>query len=198
MRVSANSFTESVYRQYQKNQASGTVSASFDDLLRAAKGDVQNAQEPKYQLWNDYQAWKAQQPERVLPDSRGVTGENLAYLLENFTGELSLYQRMEMIDTMREMGIITEEQMKDCFGIGTLSLAVFDPSRDSPIVVTGLAGDRNMQAWSSFFTGLPLMKAFDLDDLFELVDRQLRFTRGADLADEIKEVLERVREGIQA
>ena len=201
MRVSSYSFTEDVYQLYKKNQSSGVQKTTFDDLLKAAAGDVQNAEDPKLQLWADYQAWKSQQPPRQLPDSKGATEENLAYLLENFTGdektgELSLFQRMEMIDTMREMGIITEEQMKDCLGIGTSCLATFDPKRDSPVVVTGLAGDRNMETWSSFFTGLPLMKAFDRDDMFEVLFQQLRFTRAGDLAAEIREVLDRVRQEV--
>ena len=198
MRVSSYSFTEDVYQLYKKNQSSGVQSTTFDDLLRAASGDVQNAKDTKFQLWADYQAWKSQQPPRQLPDSKGATEENLAYLLENFTGdektgELSLFQRMEMIDTMREMGIITEEQMKDALGIGTRSLKVIDMNSPA-IVCTGPVGDYGLASWSSFFTHLPLMEARDLDDMFEILDRQLRGTRAGDLAEEIREVLDRVRQ----
>ena len=197
MRISGNSFTEYMYNTYQKNQTSGMVSTSFGDLLRAAKSDVQNATDPKLQLWNDYQAWKSQQPKRVLPDSKGATEENLAYLLKNFagdekTGELSLFQRMEMIETMREMGIISEEQMKDCFGIGEHSMSTMN--------VTGLQCplDNDISSWFHFFWTNSFMTAFDIDDIFEALDAQLKFTNDYDLANEIKEVLERVREAIQA
>lgn len=189
MRINSNSLTESVYRLYQKNQSS-PQETTFNDLLRSAAGDIQNAAEPKIQIWNDYQAWKAQQPKRTLPNSKGATEENIAYLRENFTGELSLYQRIEAVDTMREMGIITEEQMRNAIGIGPLSLKVVHPD-DPAIVVTGPAGDRNLEAWSSFFHGLPLMEATDLDALFEMVDNQLRFTKAGDAAEEIKAVLDR-------
>ena len=194
MRVSSNSFTEDVYRLYKKNQSS-VQKTTFDDLLRAASGDVQNAEDPKLQLWADYQAWKSQQPPRQLPDSKGATEENIAYLLENFvgdekTGELSLYQRMDMIDTMREMGIITEEQMKDTLGIGERSLKVVE----SEILFGG--PDLNIMNWSSFFFGLPLMNARDRDDMFEVLFQQLRFTKAGDLAEEIREVLDRVRQEV--
>ena len=194
MRVSSNSFTEDVYRLYKKNQSS-VQKTTFDDLLRAASGDVQNAEDPKLQLWADYQAWKSHQPPRQLPDSKGATEENLAYLLENFTGdektgELSLFQRMEMIDTMREMGIITEEQMKDTLGIGEWSLKVVE----SEILFGG--PDLNIMNWSSFFFGLPLMNARDRDDMFEVLFQQLRFTKAGDLAEEIREVLDRVRQEV--
>ena len=199
MRISGNSLTESAWQLYQKNQST-PQETTFDDLLRSVKGDVQNATDPKAQIWSDYQAWKSQQPKRVLPDSKGATKENLAYLLEHFTGDkkagaLSLYQRMEAIDTMREMGIITEEQMKDCFGIGTFPLKTIDMN-DPGIYVMGTVGDHNMSTWSTFFLNLPLMKASCLDDLFKLVDDQLRFTRAGDQAAEIREILERVRQEI--
>ena len=106
---------------------------------------------------------------------------------EHFTGELSLYQRIEAVDTMREMGMITEEQMRNAIGIGPHTLKTVT----TPLVVTGRAGDRNMEAWSDFFTGLPLMEATDLDELFKMVDDQLRFTKGADVADEIQAVLDK-------
>ena len=197
MRISGNSFAYNAYQLYQKNQSSPQTTATFNDLLRATAGDVQNAKDPKAQLWADYQAWKSQQSKRVLPDSKGATEENLAYLLKNFagdekTGELSLYQRMEMIDTMREMGIISEEQMKDCFGIGEHSMSTMN--------VTGLQCplDNDISSWFHFFWTNSFMTAFDIDDVFETLDAQLKFTNDYDLANEIKEVLERVREAIQA
>ena len=193
MRVDSYSFTDSAYQLYKKNQSSPQTKTTFDDLLRAATGDVQNAKDPKLQLWADYQAWKSQQQSRMLPDSYGVTEENIAYLLENFvgdekTGELSLYQRMDMIDTMREMGIISEEQMKDCLGIGERSM--------STMSVTGLQCplDDDISSWFHFFWTNSLMTAHNIDDVFEALNAQLQSTRDNDLAEEIREVLDRVRQ----
>ena len=203
MRVSSNSFTMDLNRLYQKNQSSGTQPTSFDDLLRAAKNDVQSAassgsvQEghfgnPIMQIISDYEQWKKQQPERVLPDSQGATEENLAYLLENFSGELSLFQRMEAVDTMREMGIITDKQMYEAFGLDFTLVAV-DPN--CPIVVGELeTGNYNTGAWSSSFPEHPLMDASDLDDLFEILDRILRGDSADDLADDLQEAFDRVKQ----
>ena len=194
MRISGNSFTDSVYQLYQKNQYT-PQETTFNDLLRSAASDVQNAKEPKLQLWADYQAWKSQQPARILPDSKGATEENLAYLLENFTGNLSLFQRIEVVDTMREMGILTEDQMMDALGLGKSGWVTADPA--CTIVVTGPAGDRNMEAWSSFFYQLPLTKMNDLDDLFVVLDRQLRANRAEDVADDLREAFDRVKQEVQ-
>ena len=88
MRIGNSSFTENVFNLYQKNQSGTPQETTYQDLLQAAVGDVQNAQEPRDQIWMDYQDWKERQPARKLPDSQGATDENIAYLRENFSGEL--------------------------------------------------------------------------------------------------------------
>ena len=77
MRVHGASFTENVYQLYQKNQTT-PQETTYQDLLQATAGEIQNAQEPKVQIWADYQNWKAQQPPRKLPESQGATEENMA------------------------------------------------------------------------------------------------------------------------
>ena len=191
MRIGGSSLTESAYQLYQKNQSS-PQETTFDDLLRSAADDVRNATEPHLQIMADYRAWKSQQPERVLPDSKGATEENLAYLLENFTGELSLFQRIEVVDTMREMGILTHNEMMNALGMGEFCLVAEDIG--APVIYcTGLAGDNQMQAWSTAFHQLPLSRMNNLDLLFEILDIQLRVNKAEDTAAEIREVLERVR-----
>ena len=192
MRVNGNSLTESVYQLYQKNQ-SKPQETSFNDLLRAAAGDMQNATEPRIQIMADYRAWKSQQPERILPDSKGATEENLAYLIENFSGELSIFQRIEAVDTMREMGILTHNEMMIALGLAECCVV---KAPDTAIICTGLAGDHNMEAWSSFFAWFPIMEMNDLDNLFKVVDRQLRCNRAEDVAEEIRAVLESVKQSV--
>ena len=204
MRVSSNSFTMDLNQLYQKNQPSGTQPTSFDDLLQAAKRDVQNAAasgivegsfvDPNHQIWFDYKQWKSEQPERVLPDSQGATEENLAYLLENFSGELSLFQRMEAVDTMREMGILTYKQMYEAFGID-FTLVAADPN--CTIVAGPLEGNYGTGAESSAVPEHPLMDARYLDEIFELLDRLLRGDTEEDLANDLQEAFDRVKQGIQ-
>ena len=213
MRVGSNSLTESAYQLYQRNQSSPQP-ASFDDFLRAAASGVQNAAaaaasiqnraprdhvevrlSPYLQILNDYEDWKSRQPERVLPDSQGATEENLAYLLENFSGELSLFQRIEAIDTMREMGIITEAQMLDALGLGKSSMVAVDPN--CTIVAGPLESSRSMELWSSSFSEHPLANAQYLDDLLEILDRILRGDSAEDIANDLQEAFDRVKQAVQ-
>ncbi len=190
MRVHGASFTENVYQLYQKNQTT-PQETTYQDLLQATAGEIQNAQEPKVQIWADYQNWKAQQPPRKLPESQGATEENMAYLRENFTGELSLFQRIDALDTMREMGMITQDQMMSTLGFGTFSLYTVDP--DKLIICTGAPGNEEyLHKWTQFFWGAPVMKSDSLEALFELLDEQLRFDGEEDVAGEIEDVLNRV------
>ena len=199
MRISSNSFTMDLNQLYQKNQSSGTQPTSFDDLLRAAKSDVQNAAasgvvegklgDPNFQIWFDYMEWKRQQPERVLPDSQGATEENLAYLLENFSGELSLFQRIEAVDTMREMGIITKEQMYSALGLDFTLVA----APKSCIEVTELESGGNI---NSSVSAHPLMDARYLDEIFEILDRLLRGDTAEDLANDLREAFDRAKQEV--
>lgn len=209
MRIGGNSFTESAYRFYQRNQTSGARATSFDGLLRKATGSIQNAAaagsiqgstggyavlegkfSPQLQLLVDYKDWKSRQPERVLPDSRGATEENLAYLLENFSGELSLFQCMEVVDTMHEMGILTKEQMYAAFGM-PCELVTMDPA--CAVVVGPLESGRGVE-WPVFES--PLTNAKYLDDLLEILDRLLRGDTADDLANDLREAFERVKQEI--
>lgn len=191
MRIGNLSFTENVYNLYQKNQSGTPQETTYQDLLQAAVGDVQNAQQPRLQIWSDYQEWKRQQPARKVPNSLGSNDENIAYLRENFSGELSMFQRIEAVDTMREMGIITEDQMLKSLGFGVYSLYTVD--MDNPIICTGAPGnDKYLHSWNLFFSGAPLVKADSLDALFELLDKQLRSDGEDDVAGKIQEVLDRV------
>lgn len=191
MRIQGNSFTENAYQLYQKNQSGTPQETTYRDLLQATAGDVRNSQRPRDRIWIDYQDWKARQPQRELPDSQGATEENIAYLRENFSGELTLFQRIEAVDTMREMGMITEDQMMKTLGFGVYSLYTVDTSK--PVICTGAVGnDKYLHEWNIFFRDAPVMRADSLDALFELLDRQLRFDGEDDVAGRIGSVLNRV------
>lgn len=191
MRIGNSSFTENVYNLYQKNQSGTPQETTYQDLLQAAVGDVQNSQEPRLQIWSDYQEWKRQQPAHKVPNSLGCNDENIAYLRENFSGELSMFQRIEAVDTMREMGIISEDQMMKSLGFGVYSLYTVD--MDNPIICTGAPGDdKYLHSWNLFFSGAPLVKADSLDALFELLDKQLQSDGEDNVAGKIQEVLNRV------
>ena len=210
MRINNNALTESMYQFCQRGQTSSQPT-SFGDLLRAATNSIQNAAatgsiqnttgggyavvegklSPQLQLWHDYKEWKSQQPERVLPDSQGATEENLAYLLENFSGELSLFQCMEVVDTMREMGILTKEQMYAAWGM-PCELVTMEPS--CTVVIGPLESGRGME-WPVFEP--PLANAQYLDDLLEILDRLLRGDDAEDIADDLQEAFDNVKQKVQ-
>ena len=188
MRVHGASFTENVYQLYQKNQTT-PQETTYQDLLQATAGEIQNAQEPKVQIWADYQNWKAQQPPRKLPESQGATEENMAYLRENFTGELSLFQRIDALDTMREMGILTREQMMDCLGLGGSLIR----AGNTKVIANGSPeAARELWAWGSFFADSPILQMDDLERLFQVLDDQLRINGEEETAQHIQSILEKL------
>lgn len=189
MRVTRGSFTETMYQNYQKNQAGKAQENDYNNLLQAAAKGMKTANEPEIQIWVDYKDWKAQQPPRKLPESKGVTEENIAYLKANFSGELSLFQRIEAVDTMREMGMLSREQMMNGLGLGgSLVLA-----GNTKIISYGTPEvARNFGDWTSFFAHSPIMKMDDLDALFEVLDQQLHFNGQGTVADNIQAVLDKV------
>ena len=165
-----------------------TSSAAIPTLLSAAR-DMKNANKPEVQIWVDYKEWRSQQPPRKLPDSQGVTEENLAYLREHFSGELSLFQRIDALDTMREMGILTREQMMDGLGLdGSLVRAGNTKivANSSPEVARGT------WAWSSFFADSPIMQMDDLETLFKVLDDQLRINGEEEAAKHIQSILDKI------
>ena len=97
---------------------------------------------------------------------------------------------------MREMGIITYEQMYSALGIDCILVAV---PMDGPwIVETGLeTGNYNMEASNDSFSEHPLMDARYLDDLFEVLDRLLRGDTAEDLANDLQEAFDRAKKEIQ-
>lgn len=188
MRVHGASFTENVYQLYQKNQTT-PQETTYQDLLQATAGEIQNAQEPKVQIWADYQNWKAQQPPRKLPESQGATEENMAYLRENFTGELSLFQRIDALDTMREMGILTREQMMDGLGLGGSLIR----AGNTKVIANGSPeAARELWAWGSFFADSPILQMDDLERLFQVLDDQLRINGEEETAQHIHSILEKL------
>lgn len=68
---------------------------------------------PYVRLMEQYDRWKAQLPEKeaaALPDSTGLTEENIAYLKGRYSGELTWMEREDALNTMKQMGIINDQQ----------------------------------------------------------------------------------------
>lgn len=128
---------------------------------------------PYCQLMDSYDAWKAQQPPQDLPDSWGPTEENLAYLKEHYSGDLSWEERVDALETMVKLGVITQEQRNDALGGG---LTAFKPAesyvipcvtvKNTPAFTFGNNWDEGLKDYvaNSFKTA---------DDLFTWLDEIL-------------------------
>jgi len=150
MRVQSLSLSENVYRYYQNAQRVNGIKSMNQDLSNALDREIRCRDEPERQILADYRAWKAQQPTRILPGSVGATEENLAYLRKNFSGNLDLFHRIDAVDTMHEMGILTEDQMLNYLGLGESTIGVI--TEDTPNIVFIPVGiSPEMFSWMDFF-----------------------------------------------
>lgn len=142
------------------------VGVSFQSLLQNAEGFLQYSDDPKKQLMEDYYAWKAQQPQRYLPASKGDTQENRDYLRRHFSGQLSVMERIYALDTMREMGMITQQEMLETIGVGN-GLSVI--SMDDPVIFCQPARlDPTISKWNEFFRHANISRCPTLDKLFSM------------------------------
>lgn len=189
MQVTNRYLSEVLYKTYQNDPSHNMDENSFADLAKAVTGDSGHCVSPGAQLLWDYKDWKAAQPPRQLPASKGVTQENIDYLKEHFSGSLSLFQKVDALDTMVEMGILTEKEMQEAV-MGPMVLETVDKEK---LIVTGPAGGaRYMPQWDSFFTSGVLVQADNLEELFKILDRQLKDAEEKDAAEELKEVFEQL------
>ncbi len=180
--------SEAIYSAYQQNPGMKLDESTFLEIVKSVTGGS-NYTSPGAQLISDYEDWKKTQPPRELPGSKGLTEENIAYLKENYSGTLSMFGKIDALDTMVEMGIITEREKLEAV-MGKIELVAVDPEK--LIVSAPSEAVRYMPQWDSFFTGAAFMQSDSLEDLFKLLDEQLKNSEEKDAAQEIKDVLEQV------
>ena len=111
------------------------------------------------QFRDDYRAWKAQRPEAVLPDSQGWTGENLAFLRKRYAGDLSAFEIYDALDTMKELGILSEKGLRCAEGITMIQL-----DRKGGVFRTSADPDSDA-AWLHGFDEAPMVGFRSLDDI---------------------------------
>ncbi len=200
--------TKSLNAPGAKAGASSLVSAQFERLATISFQDLLNSSNTERfypddlgkQVMADYYAWKAQRPHRNLPDSYGDTEENRAFLQRNFYGELSLYERIYALDTMREMGMITAEEMEEAVGVGEHTLRCMR-SEGNGAAYHGIGmptRDPDMQKWVDFFFMSNIAWRTNLSALYDVVDdvrdfynnaQPARPTGGQELAEDIQSTL---------
>lgn len=94
---------ESAFGKYLDIEAQKRMAAA----LAPGKGMAS----PYLQFKEDYNNWKAQQPEWVLPDSHRRTEDGLAFLRKHYAGDLSACEIYDALRTMEAMGFINWKEM---------------------------------------------------------------------------------------
>ena len=157
---------------------------SADQLEVSALGAVRqdggiHMLSPYCQLMDRYDAWKARQPAQVLPDSWGATEENLAYLKEHYTGGLSWEERVDALETMQQLGVITADQKHDALGLQTRVLNINDWDHAVKVMAEDMkkAMDEDYAylrgGWDACFQDISIGTFKTADDLFSWLDNLL-------------------------
>ena len=118
------------------------------------------------QFMEDYRAWKAQQPEMVLPNSNGWTEENLAFLREHYAGELSACEIYDVLETMQAMGAISQKEKNHATGNQLIALDLSNLNG-----FTGFGSNPDSKAaWLHGFDETPIVGFRCLNDILSWVD----------------------------
>ena len=117
------------------------------------------------QFEDDYKAWKAQQPELALPDPQGWTEENLAFLKEHYSGDLSAYEVYDVLETMRRMGVISQKE--ENYASGAVMI-VLDPSEINGVMY--YTDQEDPSFWLGNVHKTPMVNFRSLDDIISWVE----------------------------
>ena len=134
---------------------------------------------PYVRLMQQYDRWKAQLPEdeaAVLPDSTGLTEENIAYLKGRYSGELTWMEREDALNTMKQMGIINDQQKFSAHNSGGwVCLAVgSEAQREAEMEKLRQHFHRHdpmERDWNVLFEDTPISGFCTIDDILSWVER---------------------------
>jgi len=185
--VTINGITPSQYRAaWRQSQAKSPAKNSFGSMLTDAqkaelaameKADRENPplppnqhwlyESPWLQLWGTYCAWREEHPPQVLPDTQGLTDKNLAYLQERYAGPLSWNQRMEILETLENLGVINREDADNALGLESGFTAI---DIKHPRVIIGDRGNYWTDQWERIYEDSPACKFDSFDDVLAWLD----------------------------
>jgi len=180
MKITSSSYsgsfaTDLSKRSTQKQTAEGEKVSLFDQYLHLkvpkSKGGRQPFDKakltPYMQLMYDYKEWKKTQPEMDLPDSEGWTEENLAFLREHYSGELSAFEVVDAIETMYSMGAMSRNEHN---WVSNSPLIALSTDQIGKVQVLAEGYDptefEDAKAWRES----PLVGFFSLDDIFSWLE----------------------------
>ena len=163
---SANNLERTDRRSPQGNQATDTFSfekyinarVPTDNYIDGAYLLTRANCSPPLQCQLDYEDLKRAQANSELPASLGSTDDDMAYLREHFSGELSDFQVCDAIETMRSMGIMSRYENNRVWGCRLMSVDLEHPVKTGPI-----------EEWTDKFPAdsadAPLFHFHTLDDI---------------------------------
>ena len=134
----------------------------------SGNGDFTVILSPYLKLRMDYNRWKeAQPPQEDIPDPMGgPTEENMAYLRARYSGDLTMFYRMEALDTMSDMGIITREQYNFFYNLREMTWSAGTAEIRSGPLEEGVGNSKMAHLEEELYRLSPLAKSLTLDDLF--------------------------------
>jgi len=126
---------------------------------------------PLLRLRLDYDNWKGTQEPQTLPNSRGRTEENMNYLAQRYSGPLTMFQKIEALDTMFDMGILTTEQRSAFYGdLAFRNFTAGEASvRGGPLEEDAFSSAMAQQE-RELYRLSPLAKSETLEDMFSWLD----------------------------
>lgn len=200
MEIKNFSLSENMWSFYRANQAHDLQKTCFQKILGNSKSalgssyDLATVLEPRDQVLEDYRAWKSLRPFSALPMSRGATEENFEYLEKKYGGrKLSIFERIEAVDTMRELGMINEKQMFNAIGLGDSDMQITSNKyAGSSLISMGINKDPTLDKWTEYFSEASIGWPDELSKIYELVDTSLRVKGSEEIAEEIQNVLNQV------
>jgi len=134
---------------------------------------------PYLRLLGQYDRWKAQLPEDEaagLPDSTGLTEENIAYLKERYSGELTWMEREDALNTMEKMGIISNPQKFSAHSGGGWVCRAVGTEAQQQAELEKLRQHFNRhdpmeRDWNVLFEDTPIAGFLTIDDILSWVER---------------------------
>ena len=174
--------------QIQKTRTASRAASTFGqqvDIAARSRTDIYTSSSPSsansglihmelsdtLKLLKAWDQWKAQQPPRELPDSYGPTEENIAWLKEHYSGDLSWEERLDALNTAMDMGVITRDQRNDAMG---WHLTQEDPHKFAEAEYERYCAYGPQEAdWDTCFKGTIASGFKTGDDLFAWMDKIL-------------------------
>jgi|GEM_PF-5519948 len=166
-------------------------SASFQELMQRTSVTVKTVSDSdgnigyygvsRSPVWDEYDKWRENREPVHIPNTDGWTEENIQYLKDRYRGELSVFERIEALQIMANMGCITPEEYQEALGTkmtickaneATCVTGRLEEGGYSRYPWLGALSEIN---WAEALKTLPICKVNTLDELLDLLNENGKF-----------------------